>query len=331
MVDYEVVRRAGLRRLAGLVTAAHVIHLNTFSLSITILALLHRRPIIWQHIDYDTVCPLGICHRHGFPCTFSFQRCYRCLRDSGASAPTALRAIVAMHIRRVGSRIVRANVVNTSYAQTRMRLARLRYLPFGIEIDRWVGRPPTQRASDGLSVLFCGRHIPGKGCDVLIRALAVCRDQGLAVRARIAGEGPHLAVSQSLAKGLELDECVTFLGPISDDQLRQELHLTDVVAIPTLQDEIGQLVALEAMAAGAVVVVSDIGAFREQLGVAVELFSPGDYEALAGSLKKLLVEPKRRRQLAEDGSDLVHREFDVRVMAGRYETLYREVGPTSDS
>jgi glycosyltransferase involved in cell wall biosynthesis len=92
--------------------------------------------------------------------------------------------------------------------------------------------------------------------------------------------------------------------------------------IPTLQDEIGQLVAMEAMSCGSVVVVSDIGAFREQLAGVAVLFAPGDDKALADALAGLARDPDDVRMRSRAGRRRVEERFDVAEMNRRYQSLF---------
>jgi glycosyltransferase involved in cell wall biosynthesis len=126
-----------------------------------------------------------------------------------------------------------------------MRLPRPRFVAFGIDTQRLV--PPAQKAQGDLRVLFIGRHIPAKGCDILVRALGILKQRNVKFQAHIAGDGPHRANSQALARQLGLGTEAAFLGFQSEEELLKELQAADVLVIPSLQDEIGLLVASEAM------------------------------------------------------------------------------------
>lgn len=319
---FEVERRPGLRRLVQLVRGAEVIHLNTFNATLVALALLFRRPIIWQHIDFDTVSPRGICHALGRPCQFAWSHCYPCLRRDH-SRLGALRSILRLAARRAGARAVTANLVSTEYARRRMPLPRLGFLSFGIDTDFWV--PGQRQPAPAPRVFFVGRHVPAKGCDVLIRAVRRCRDQGVSLSVRIAGDGPQRSASEKLSRELGLGDAVTFLGFLPDASVRDELQQADIVAIPVLQDEIGQFVAFEAMACGCAVVASQIGAIPEHLDGSGLLFRAGDDAQLGERLVQLARNPSLRASLGERGRERVLAEFDWRTMGQRYLDLYASV------
>jgi glycosyltransferase involved in cell wall biosynthesis len=319
---FEVARQPTLGRLEQLVQKADVIHLNTFNAKLVGLAMLLRRPLVWQHIDYDTLTPRGICYAYGKPCVFSPARCYTCLRRD-YSAGGAIRAIASLMAKRAAVPFVSAHIVNSQYAQKQMHLPRARYVAFGIDTQRLV--PPAQKPGGDLRVLFFARHIPAKGCDVLVRALGHLKERNVGFRAKIAGDGPHRTFSQTLAKEVGLGDETAFLGFQSEEQLLKELQEADVVVIPTLQDEIGQLVASEAMSCGCAVVASDIGAIPELLDGVGVLFPPGDDAALARELESLAADRPRLERMGEEGRRKVQKEFDVRAMGGRYLAVYEDV------
>jgi glycosyltransferase involved in cell wall biosynthesis len=322
LFPFEVVRRPAVGRLDKLVQHADLIHLNTFSSELVGLAMLRRRPLVWQHIDYDTVTPRGICYAYGKPCVFSPGRCYTCLRRDHSAAGSA-RAIASLMAKRAAVPFVGAHIVNSRYAQNQMKLPRPYYIAFGIDTQRFV--PPAQKPGGDLHVLFFARHIPAKGCDVLVRALGHLKERKVAFRAQIAGDGPHRPISQALAQEVGLGEETAFLGYQSDDQLLTELQDADVVVVATVQDEIGQLVASEAMSCGCAVVASDIGANRELLeGVGV-LYPPGDDEALARELESLAGDRVRLDRMGREGRIKAEQEFDLRAMGQHILAVYEDV------
>jgi glycosyltransferase involved in cell wall biosynthesis len=289
-------------------------------LPIVALALLFRKPVVWQHIDYDTVSPRGICHADGRSCQFALARCYRCLRRDQTRG-RAIKSILSLFAKRAAAHAVTFNLLSSEYARKRMPLPRLEFLAFGIDTDFWT--PAPRAPSPTLRVFFYGRHIPGKGCDVLVRAVRRCRDEGVSLSVRIAGDGPHRGASERLSRELGLSGLITFLGFQPEESIRAELRNADVVAVPALQDEIGQFVAFEAMACGCAVVASSIGALPEHLGGgAGVLFPAGDDTQLARILSRLATDPEAVAALAGRGRERVRADFDWRVMGQRYLDLY---------
>jgi GT2 family glycosyltransferase len=130
--------------------------------------------------------------------------------------------------------------------------------------------------------------------DVLLHALAC--DGSL--RARLAGDGPDRDRLESMAGELGVAERVEILGALDPDDLPRFYRSVDVLAVPSLTttswvEQFGR-VALEAMACGTPVVVSDSGALPEVVGEAAVVVAEGSAHELA----KALVEVCRDAELA---------------------------------
>ena len=186
----------------------------------------------------------------------------------------------------------------------------------GIEVERFAKADPWP--VDGPTVLFVGRHEPRKGLDVLLSALPSLPDD---LRLWVAGDGPETAPLQARTKG---DERVVWLGRIGDEELRRRLRAADVFCAPSLHGESFGVVLLEAMAAETPVVASDLPGYRNVARPNREglLVPPGDAEALAVALKRVLGEPELAASLVEAGTARAA-ELSMDVLAERYVDLYK--------
>jgi glycosyltransferase involved in cell wall biosynthesis len=155
------------------------------------------------------------------------------------------------------------------------------------------------RPGDGVlreGVLFVGRLLPHKGVDVLIRAV----DPEMSLR--IVGRPYHeeyFALLQRLAAGKD----VTFVTDASDEQIRGFYRSAAVSVLPSVNrtvfgdytalPELLGFTAMEAMACGAPVVVSQVGGMHHVVvdGETGYLVPPGDAEALGQRLRRLLDDP----------------------------------------
>ncbi len=144
-------------------------------------------------------------------------------------------------------------------------------------------------------VLFVGTVEPRKGIDVLLSAHAILRRGGHPdLRLVVAGppgwgETPTLDGPGVMAPG-RIDEATL------DALYRGAAAL----AIPSRSEGFG-LPALEAMARGCPVVASDAGALPEVVGDAGLLVAPGDPEALAAALARLLTDDALAASLGAAG------------------------------
>src|SRR5262249_49875437 len=118
-------------------------------------------------------------------------------------------------------------------------------------------RPLARSPEDKLELIFVGRLIPLKGCDLALRAAAPLLRTD-AARFTVVGDGPERTSLQNLAKDLEIHGAVTFVGWLSAADTFAQLQRADVMVFPSLR-EFGGTVVFEALSLGAVPIVADFG------------------------------------------------------------------------
>ncbi len=101
---------------------------------------------------------------------------------------------------------------------------------------------------------------------------------------------------ETLAALRSLGSRAILLGYVSDEALTELYRRCSVFCYPSLGEGFG-LPVLEAMAAGAAVITSNISSLPEVGGEAVEYIEPRDAGAIAASLESLLRSPERRAEL----------------------------------
>ena len=171
--------------------------------------------------------------------------------------------------------------------------------------------------------LFVGRLVPHKGIGILIRAISYTKKGKLL----IVGEGPYLSWLKKLARQINVDERVVFVGPISDFWLPAYYSSADVVVLPsTSRLEAFGIVGLEAMASGKPLILSDIPGVRDvisnQEGFIVEPLDPLD---IATSLEKLWDYPEMAKQMGQNGRKRVMDLFSWEKVSKQIEHIYSEV------
>jgi phosphatidylinositol alpha-mannosyltransferase len=187
-----------------------------------------------------------------------------------------------------------------------------------IEVDRFAQGPA--HPVEGPTVFFLGRHEPRKGLEVLLAALA---DLPPDVHVWVGGDGPQTA---ELRERYGQDRRVEWLGRISDAERNERLRGCTVYCSPSVRGESFGMVLLEAMAAGAALVASDLDGHRNVAtdGVDALLAPVGDPHSLAKALRRVLEEPGLRDHLVAGGRRRAE-ELSMAHLAERYEGLYGEV------
>jgi glycosyltransferase involved in cell wall biosynthesis len=178
--------------------------------------------------------------------------------------------------------------------------------------------------------LCIGRLIPIKGHVVLLRALSLVREEAPEVTLALAGRGPLEPALKAVAKELEVDDAVHFLGYVSP--IQRALDEAAAVVVPSLGEGFG-MVALEAMERARPVIAADIGGLGELVvdGETGLLVPPGEAEPLAEALVELARDPHRRRAMGEAGRRRALEHFAEHRSVERTELLYRAVLDGDDS
>jgi phosphatidylinositol alpha-mannosyltransferase len=203
-------------------------------------------------------------------------------------------------------------------------------IPNGVHVGAFADGPPLPGYARGGSrptIGFLGRYDePRKGLPVLLAAMrSVVRDHPDA-RLLVAGRGDPGQLAELV--GRDLAPHVTLLGELSEPDKAAFLRSVDVYCAPNLMGESFGVVLLEAMAAGAPVVASDLDAFARVLadGAAGRLVRRGEAADLAAALSGLLADPAQRTRLAAAGRRVVA-EYDWSVVAERILAVYETVAP----
>lgn len=140
------------------------------------------------------------------------------------------------------------------------------------------------------TVTFAGRLVEQKGADILLRAFATVVAQIPEARLIIAGTGPEETRLSRMVSALGLSSSVTLLGHLSAPEMEKHLAGAWVHVVPSRWAEAFGLTAVEAMMRGTAVVASRCDGLAEIVrdGVTGYLVPPGNPEALAGALCRLL-------------------------------------------
>ena len=133
------------------------------------------------------------------------------------------------------------------------------------------------------------RLVPRMGVDVLVRA-ASRLPRALRWAVHVGGDGPEREKLENLARSLGCSDRVRFLGRMTDAQVDLAYTACDAFILPTRALECFGIIALDALARGRPVVGARVGAIPEMLEPILPewLFSPGDPEALARLLRRLI-------------------------------------------
>jgi glycosyltransferase involved in cell wall biosynthesis len=182
------------------------------------------------------------------------------------------------------------------------------------------------------TVLYLGRLKRYKRVDLVIRALAVLRDRGVAARLIIAGQGDAAGALRALCGELKVDDRVEFAGFV--DELRKlELFRRSWVHVLTSPKEGWGISTMEAAACGTPTVASDSPGLRdavrhEETGL---LVPHGDVAALAEALRRILQDSVLRDRLGTSARSFAEQHSWERSAAETENHLERVLARTGGS
>ncbi len=206
-------------------------------------------------------------------------------------------------------------------------------IPNGVDVARFAGAPLStawQGRPGAPTIAFLGRiDEPRKGLPVLASAMPRVLQELPGARLLVAGPGDRAAARARMAP--EVAAASEFLGAVTDVEKASLLASVDLYVAPHTGGESFGIVLVEAMAAGAPVVASDLAAFVRVLdgGRAGATFRNEDHDDLASQLLRLAADPAARARLTAAGSRRAQ-VFDWSVVAEQVMAVYDTVTHGAD-
>lgn len=185
------------------------------------------------------------------------------------------------------------------------------------EDDADIPLPSGVQEARPLQILAVGTICKRKGYDLLLRACARLRAQGLDFRLKIVGQGPERLRLRWLAWRLGLRGLVEFTGQMPHENMADFYKKADIFVSPGRKTSQGDVDGLpsalaEAMAFGLAVVVSDLPGLTEAVkdGKSGLVVPRNDAAALARALERLAGDPEERRRLGGAARTRIHALLD---------------------
>lgn len=193
-------------------------------------------------------------------------------------------------------------------------------LPNVVPIDEFKTAKPRET---GWRIVFLGRLVKRKGCEYLIRAAIDVLKSGDDVRLVIGGAGPEQRRLIKMARQLQIDDKVDFLGYVAETDKPELLAGADIACFPSLYGESFGIVLIEAMAAGAGVV---IGGNNPGYTTVLEdwpdtLVDPKNQRQFSSTLKRLLSDEKLASSLHKK-QQIAVKKYDVAVVGRQWLDIY---------
>ena len=311
--------------------APHVVHVHNAYPSLGPAVLLAARergvPVVMTVHNFRLRCPNGLMFTEGAIC----HRCesgqylnaltHRCFPTKKQAAAYGTILWAHRFVMRLGERIARfiapsefmgRRLVEWGMGAERVRVIR-NFVPSACS-----------SASDpriGSYGAFVGRLAAEKGLDVLLAALRRAGDPPFV----IFGDGPRRRPLEDLADGLQLAN-TTFVGWRPREELGQLVAAARYVALPSISEENAPLAALEALAAGRPLLVSESGGLPELVATGAGVACRnGDEIDISDKITLLMEDDEFCRQASAEALTFAQRFLGPERHLADLESLYREL------
>ncbi len=196
-------------------------------------------------------------------------------------------------------------------------------IPTGIDPAPYSATVSGQRSvvRPEVTVTYVGRLESVKGVDDFLAAAVTVKKSHPELKIQVVGNQIH---PNQIFDKYRKEGMIEFPGYKED--IPAILNGTDIFVLPSYSEGLSNAL-MEAMASGCACLATDVGGnrFLIQNGVSGLLFPPGDREALAAHLRRVLDDPAKRKSMGEAARKRIEAEFSWEIVGNKYKTLFTEL------
>lgn len=200
-------------------------------------------------------------------------------------------------------------------------------------VDTEVFHPDDSPSGDSAprraDVVFVGRieaESRWKGIDTLVTAFAAVADRVPQATLHLVGDGNDVERLQGMVADLGLSDRVVWHGALGHESVAEVLRGAGVTVLPSLtESESFGMTLIEAMASGCPVIGSRIGGIPFVIRDEVDglLVPPGDAEALAAAITRVLEDHDLAEELGRHGREAARDRWDMSLQEQRTVDIVR--------
>ena len=198
----------------------------------------------------------------------------------------------------------------------------IRVLPNAVKFDP-VRRDRTENKQ--AKITFLGRIDNNKGLREIEQACGILQDHGLDFVFTCYGTGPA-AVEFATSMSEMLGKRFAYGGIVSGNEKRAAFAKTDIFVLPSYFEGL-PIALLEAMAAGCLVVASDVGSISTVVrdGVNGFLVEPHDGPRLAEKLEMLISDLGNMSHIADNARRTIEKRFSMDTFLAELVNIYSDI------
>ena len=193
----------------------------------------------------------------------------------------------------------------------------------GIDINRFVPSPSDSVKANRI-ITTASADIPLKGLKYLIQALPEILKSFPKTTLTVIGKAPSNSEVSKLISNLDLKEIISFKSGISENEIVDLYHASEIAVIPSLYEGFG-FGAGEAMACGVPLISTHSGGLKEVVGDCAVKILPSSADEIEKAVINLFTNQEKRKELSAKGRQRMETKFDWKIAASSYESSFQEV------
>jgi len=217
---------------------------------------------------------------------------------------------------------------------------KIKVIPAGVDTDKFKPRKKDKEllsyfglTENDVIILFVGRLAKEKGIDYLLLASKkILEDRALKeqnIKFLFVGRGPEKLKVKKFIEHFGGLKRFVLIDSLPYDQVPNIYNLADIFVLPSIptaywQEQFG-MVLVESLASGIPVISTLSGSIPDVIGDAGILVQPYDFLSLYQNMKKLILMPNLRKELASKARKRAEEKFNARLVAEQYKSLYENI------
>jgi glycosyltransferase involved in cell wall biosynthesis len=322
--NFQIHRNPNFLTKIKLILWADVVYSNGATLAILPLTKILRKPFVWKHAGYQASCIDGLGWVEGKKAPMNPWGSIKFhFKENGFIY--AFTGGVKLFIRRFAAKyLVDMNVAITEWVAQRQPFLHQIQIYNPSPIHRF--RIPSKQIIQAYDFVYLGRLVSEKGVKTLLNAFNLLhKEQPFRnLKLLIIGEGNKKEEFEDIVGRFKLQSQVHFAGRQRGQELTDLIHSATIAIVPSDWEEPMGIVALELMAAGRGIIVSEFGGLKECVGDAGLIFPNENYIALADCMRRYLEE----EGLLSSKIDLAKeqlKKFEPEMLVNQYIEMFNKI------
>lgn len=186
--------------------------------------------------------------------------------------------------------------------------------------------PIAERNNEVPQIIFFGRLHESKGLSEMVKACKQLADEGVEFKLNCYGDGPMKDVFLADIKAA-IGDRFYYGGVLKSSEKYSVLDKSDIFLLPSIYGEGLPMAILEAMAAGCVVIASEMASVASVIkdGVNGYMVEPRNTEQLVARLRTTLADGSNWQNMREAAVDTVRNDFAISGYIEKLEAIYADV------